>query len=133
RARAMRSLRRHLGAKGVDLRETFDDAIYGLAMQQKGKDPQQVWKAIRGEVFRSTAEHETGHTLGLRHNFAGSFDAMNYPKQYWDLRLADGKPRPRYLDPETTAEKNGVTTADGLQAGISEFQYSSIMDYGARF
>src|SRR5207244_1733850 len=87
-ARFIRRERRRLGAKGVDLQESFDDAVLGIAMQQKGKDPQEVWKKLRVEIFRSTAEHETGHTLGLRHNFAGSFDAINYPKMYWDLRTA---------------------------------------------
>jgi len=133
RARAMKAFRRHLGARGADLKATFDDAVLGLAMQQKGKNPEDVWRALRTEIFRSTAEHEVGHTMGLRHNFAGSFDAMNFPKTYWDLRKAGGAPGPRYVDPETPAELTGVMSPSGLQAGISSFQTSSVMDYGAKF
>lgn len=128
--------RRRLGAHGVDLASaSLNDAILGFALGQKGVDPQEVWRRIREQVFLSTALHEVGHTLGLRHNFAGSYDPMNYPKQYWDLRTANGTktPRPRYLDPESPAELAGVTAPSGLKAGISEFMQSSIMDYGANF
>jgi hypothetical protein len=131
--RVMRSERRRLGAHGVDLAESVDDAALGFALAQKGKDPQEVWRTVRRLVFLSTAEHEVGHTLGLRHNFAGSFDAMNYPKTYWDLRTAGGPPKQRYLEAETEAELRGVELPGGLRAGISEFQTSSIMDYGAKF
>ncbi len=134
RSRQLRRMRNKLGSHGVDLAETVDDAVIGFAALQKGKPAEEVWRLIRAQVFRSTAEHEVGHTVGLRHNFAGSIDAMNYPKTYWDLRTANGhKPQPRYLDPESPAEQQGVKTPLGLQAGISEFQTSSIMDYGAKF
>jgi hypothetical protein len=128
--------RRRLGKHAVDLAAaSLNDAILGFALAQKGVDPQLVWKRIREQVFLSTALHEVGHTLGLRHNFAGSYDPMNYPKTYWDLRTANGaeQPRPRYLDPESQAELEGVTLPNGLKAGISEFMQSSIMDYGANF
>ena len=28
-------------------------------------------------------EHEVGHTIGLRHNFSGSYDAMNFHDDFW--------------------------------------------------
>lgn len=55
-------------------------------------------------VWVPTLIHEIGHTLGLRHNFAGSEDSANY---YSKEELA--------------------------QMGITrEFKYSSVMDYGYR-
>ena len=126
--------RAHLASKGVDF-ATIDDTVLGFALAQKGADPRVVWKKIREQVFLSTALHEVGHTVGLRHNFAGSYDALNYPKQYWDLRTSNGTkvPKPRHLEAETKAELEGLLLPTGLRAGISEFQSSSIMDYGANF
>src|SRR5688572_22643486 len=63
--------------------------------------------------------HEVGHTLGLRHNFGGSFDALNFREEYWELR-DDGAMGPRHVDPETEAEVDGR---------IREYQYSTVMDY----
>lgn len=135
RLKLLKQLRRRLSAHGVDLAATLDDSVLGFALKQKGADPNLVWRKIREQVFLSTALHEVGHTIGLRHNFAGSYDAMNYPKTYWDLRTQNGakQPRPRYLDPPTQQELEGVTLPSGLGAGESEFMQSSIMDYGANF
>jgi len=126
--------RQHMASRGVDF-ATIDDTVLGFALAQKGQDPALVKKKIREQVFLSTALHEVGHTVGLRHNFAGSYDAMNYPKQYWDLRTTNGTktPKPRHLEAPTQAELEGVVMANGLRAGITEFQQSSIMDYGANF
>jgi hypothetical protein len=55
-----------------------------------------------------------GHTMGLRHNFAGSMDALNYQDPFWKIRTTM---------PESEWQKNKV----------SEYQYSTVMDYGARF
>src|SRR5262249_47720556 len=103
--------------------------------------------------------HEVGHNMGLRHNFRASFDSMNYFDQYWNLRqmgasstqryagmdFTSGKPvgtpykdsscsanagklRPRYIDCP-----GGAGSVEEVAGGIREFQYSSIMDYGAEF
>ena len=75
---------------------------------------------VRAQMFRQVMLHEVGHTLGLRHNFAGSFDAFNFRPEYWELRAADGTVEPRHVDPETPEE---------IAGRIHEFEYSSIMDY----
>ncbi len=78
--------------------------------------------------------HEMGHSVGLRHNFVSSSDAVNYRPQYWQLRTENGKSTtqcttldangacvgPRYLDPVNTNEKNNL---------ISMWMQSSTMDY----
>ena len=79
--------------------------------------------------------HEFGHSVGLRHNFAGTFDALNYAQEYWQLRTKNGTVTqrctpgntdgascvgPRYQDPITQEEINGQ---------IGSFATSSVMDY----
>ncbi|MCB9738272.1 MAG: zinc-dependent metalloprotease [Deltaproteobacteria bacterium] len=97
-----------------------DDAVLGIAKELEGDDPEVAWSKIYAAVFRSTAEHEVGHTLGLRHNFEASTDAMNWHGRYWELRGETGKP----LDTPTAAQ---------LEAGMDDHRYSSIMEYAGRF
>ncbi len=104
-------------------REFVDPSVEGRAAGYAGMDPEEIrWDIMLG-VYRGTMAHEMGHTLGLRHNLEGSADPLNYGAEYWNLR-DDGTMAPRYLDPETAAERD---------AGIREYQYSSVMDYLSRF
>ncbi len=99
-----------LGLNAIEPAEFYDPAIVGLAQRlacQPGQDPttvlpdpqqldapgnfsQQCYKgdalrtALSVAIFRATLEHEVGHTLGLRHNFQGSNDALNYLDPYFD-------------------------------------------------
>lgn len=147
------------GARGgcIYLAEFADDAMVGLAKElaaryrtrfdalkaegqtdanarAQARDEGYQW--LRGATFKAVTEHELGHTFGMMHNFAGSFDAMNYQDGYWDLRkqtigvLAGGK---RVL-PSTPANlllasKPNQAQLDGQ---MSHREYSSIMDYGSR-
>ena len=61
--------------RNITLREFVDDSVQGLALElwkKHGakKDYQAMYQQLRELVFRGLAEHELGHTLGLRHNFA---------------------------------------------------------------
>ncbi len=60
------------------------------SMRELGVDEhdiqQALWYWVRGKAYLGLQEHEVGHSLGLRHNFAGSTDALNYFPQYWTLR-----------------------------------------------
>ncbi len=98
----------------------FDDAVAGLALELKDTPSDEILDELVSHIFRATAEHEVGHTLGLRHNFEASTDALNYHEGYWDLRGENPEPMANLGQ----AEKNGK---------LREYQYSSIMDYAGRF
>lgn len=96
--------------------EFADDAIIGLALELKnqGLSGDDLFKALRKLIYRGLADHEMGHTMGLRHNFSGSSDALNYGDMYWHIRST-------------------MPQADWANNRMSEYQYSTVMDYGSRF
>ncbi|HEY2901427.1 MAG TPA: zinc-dependent metalloprotease [Polyangia bacterium] len=96
--------------------EFADDAILGLALELKrqGLNGDQIFSALRASIFRSVSDHEMGHTMGLRHNFSGSTDALNYKDDFWTIRTT--KPQAEWATDQLT-----------------ENQYSTVMDYGSRF
>jgi hypothetical protein len=100
----------------VYLGEFADDAVLGLALALKQKTGKALWQDIRAKIFRGLADHEMGHTMGLRHNFSGSSDALNYADQFWNLH-----------------ENQKLTDDQRNQMSISEYRYSTVMDYGSRF
>lgn len=143
----------------------FDDpAIAGLAQEMKdarlaGDD---LFQALRERVFQAVMLHEIGHTVGLRHNFAGSADALNFHDEYWEMRDKTIEPVKQYVQltgadqaPSVDALLRSNCSVEGplfavggtpipgtdttaacaeQRAGrMAEFQYSSIMDYGGRF
>jgi len=135
--KARRKAKRHLAKRRVELAEFFDNLVLGLAQRYKDskKTRPQIYADLRARLLRATAEHEVGHTIGLRHNFAGSYDALNYNTSYWKLRVLDAKggALPRYKFAYTKNELNGNPKDPTTREGLGVFQYSSIMDYGARF
>ncbi len=139
----------------------FDDpTVAGLARQvmEMGLAGDELYQYLRERVFRAVMLHELGHTLGLRHNFAGSADALNYHDEYWDHRVKTIDHLSQYMEQELPVTQAftrsncsitgpmvrsdgmaapGTDTIEGCEeqreAGMAEFQYSSIMDYGGRF
>ena len=90
---------------------------------------------IRRRLTVGLLEHELGHSMGLRHQFTSSFDALNFRPQYWQLRTQNGTQTkacttattdgstctgPRWSDPITQAERDGL---------IWRWQQTSVMDY----
>lgn len=124
---------RFLGENGCYLDSALvDDSVVGLARELAERYPtagspgereaaqHRMWSEIRAHILRGLLEHEVGHTVGLRHNFEGSSDALNFFDGFWELKgesLSFGAPM-------TERQKRGRMT---------ELQYSTVMDYGARF
>jgi hypothetical protein len=118
----------------------FQEKYGSLDKQARGEA---IYRDLVIEAFKGIAIHEVGHSLGMLHQFASSWDSPNYNPQYWQLRTAegtatescDGHPRsgdtdscmgPRYLDPETKDEQG---EAGESRPGILYFGNTSVMEY----
>ncbi len=121
------------------------NALYSNVKDQFVRDSQtaarDIIEAIREEVFAevydriwgTVAQHEVGHNVGLRHNFASSTDALNYFPEYWDIkgtRVMDGSGEmvdwvPNNLFQEDTQEQSMLK--------MREYQQTSVMEYGGSF
>jgi len=111
-------------AKRTKYMATFvDDAVAGLATQleNEGLSAEQILERLEIAIFKSTAEHELGHTFGLRHNFEASYDALNFARPFWDLQG------------EAPAFPTPARTQAQIDGRMDEYRYSSIMEYPARF
>jgi hypothetical protein len=91
-----------------------DDAILGTALELAALPPDELYTELRKRYFHGLADHEVGHTMGLRHNFSASTDALNYDDKYWQIRAEQP---PDQWD----------------ASALSEYAYASVMDYGSRF
>lgn len=118
-------LRQKMEAHSVDF-FAFDDRAYlrkAIEYAERDLDPEEIRAEALGEIYVSYAIHEVGHNMGLRHNFEGTHDPLNYFSEYWSLRN-NGTIGPRTTDPLTNEE---------IEGGIYEYQYSSVMDYASRY
>lgn len=127
-----------------DMPEFFDAALLNQAAFLKGLSHDERYAAMRYMLFDAVMTHEVGHNVGMRHNFAGSNDALNFGKGYWDLQKlpADldaaraelatiNDPRVAQID-ECLAQVDqhpGNTATTQHCLGAWEKMYSSIMDY----
>ncbi|HEX7600230.1 MAG TPA: hypothetical protein VF316_01450, partial [Polyangiaceae bacterium] len=104
-----------------------------LAAVKNHRDAVYLW--ARQTYNQGVFAHELGHSMGLRHNFAATFDSLNYRPQYWQLRTNNGVVLtactdgntdgatcigPRWRDPISQAEIDG---------NIGRYATTSVMDY----
>lgn len=151
--RTLDAVRRDEAAKRcIWLAEFSDDSIQGLAIELWKKHHRNgaqseydaIYEELRQLIFKGVMEHEVGHTVGLRHNFAGSYDSINFDKSWWDLRATpDSEGNGGLIERDPVADPAGLNLnqmyAQAKQneaqktQRMREMQYSSIMDYGAKF
>ncbi len=128
---AQELVRYHCGCAITETNPNCEDVDMDLT-ERWASDPmcgEKIKKDLRLRIYDPVAVHEMGHNIGLRHNFRGSFDAMNYKDEYWDLRVESAKMQgepilERYQQPRTEWENMNK---------IADYQWASIMDYGAKF
>ena len=91
------------------------------------------WKYIATRAHTAVM-HEMGHSVGLRHNFVGSSDALNYRPQYWQLRTKNGTVSTECTELSKRAELRRTSVLRPHDAGrgggtAHMFMHSSVMDY----
>ncbi len=91
-----------------------------LAYKLRQSIKQDLW----ARIYKGTQLHEVGHTIGLRHNFEASTDALNYQPEFWSLKL-DAKG-------EVVNPWQRDTPAQSL-GHMRQHQLASVMDYTSKF
>ncbi len=91
-----------------------------------------AWAALRERMVRNILTHEMGHNFGLKHNFQGSHDALNFSDEYWALRSSTLRPAPEVLTVGDFLELE-LPSAAQSEAFIEGATGSSVMDYSWSF
>ena len=73
-----------------DVMADLDDSLVGLAAEMVDMTHDEKFQYMRKQIFKAVAIHEVGHNVGLRHNPEGSYDSLNYNKEFWDLKERPG-------------------------------------------
>lgn len=105
----------------------------GVAKAFEGEPRETIRRYIMENAFIGTQLHEIGHTVGLRHNFSASMDALNYHDSYWEIQKAvlEGNLSESDVnsidDPEMVEQLTGNPDLEYLSE--AETRLASIMDY----
>lgn len=110
----------------------FDDGRGGINWDE-------VRRYLTQYIAYGVTLHELGHSIGERHNFSGSADAVNYFDNFWSIRSARHGGNSAMIRPRFTyqASGDGRTAADARNyysnveenEGVEEYGYSTVMDY----
>ncbi|MCK6545664.1 zinc-dependent metalloprotease [Myxococcota bacterium] len=65
----------------------YDQDVHwaGLAEVLKDVPREQRLELIASRMIKHVMLHELGHNVGMAHNFEGTYDALNYYDQFWDV------------------------------------------------
>jgi hypothetical protein len=150
REREQRAIR--MGLRAADPPEMVNSFLIGQALSYRNMSYAERFLKLRENMYVAVQLHEVGHNTGMFHNFAGSSDALNYGRFFWDIQdlpadlddaitelsgRSDAASASRVEQLENckaalaTAgpdfETEAITAQDCLRQ--SEGVYSSIMDY----
>jgi hypothetical protein len=92
----------------------FDIHWAGLALELKDVPPDQQYEMIASRLIKHVMLHELGHNVGFRHNFEGTYDALNYFDEFWPQNPA--------VDPSVTDDERVMNKYD-------EYRNSTVMEY----
>lgn len=113
---------------------TFDQDVLEEVAQRYADGPIEVggpdWTDLRDQLALNVLIHEMGHNFGLRHNFQGSHDALNYQPEYWQLRKQNLAPLSE-IEVVDDFLAMSERTDEQLKGGIERFASASVMDYPA--
>lgn len=96
------------------LEDELDNMLIGLAKELRDLPRKERLAELKKRMFVGVMLHEVGHNVGLRHNFEGSYDALNYHREFWNI------------------ETSGQSLEQKLDAKQPEYKMSSVMDYSSR-
>lgn len=134
------AMKRDMGAKGVcfdNNRFGFDPNYAAIAAEYEGRsDYDNILREVRGRVYVATTLHEMGHAFGLRHNFGGTYDSLNFQNRFWELR-ADKNFNKDIKTPAdmlkmynlSAPQLGNDSASSGNKGGLATNHYTSIMDY----
>lgn len=118
-----------LGQNGVCMADFFDPNSSGLAEFVKDWDRERIFRFIQEEMYKAVQGHEVGHTVGLRHNFRGSMDPVNYKPEFW-FEECPAEATAEQCDPQVGIQRWASPPNQNNRTQRNEYMYASIMDYG---